>query len=77
MFRALVRPDVDLRLLEERHASAVFALIDQDRAYLRGWLPFVDATMVQDDTLSFIRFSLEQFASNGGLTAGIWSGEQL
>ena len=63
-----------MRLLEERHAATVFALIDQDRQHLRTWLPFVDATLVEDDTLSFIRFSLEQFAANEGLTAGIWSG---
>jgi ribosomal-protein-serine acetyltransferase len=73
MFRAMVRPDVELRLLEERHASAVFALIDRDRSYLREWLPFVDATVTEDATLSFIRFSLEQFAANEGFAAGIWS----
>jgi ribosomal-protein-serine acetyltransferase len=77
MFRATIRPDLEMRLLEERHAAPVFALIDQDREFLRTWLPFVDATMVQDDTLSFIRFSLEQFASNGGVTAGIWTGARF
>jgi ribosomal-protein-serine acetyltransferase len=77
MFRASIRSGVELRLLEERHAAPIFSLIDRDREYLREWLPFVDATLVEDDTLSFIRFSLEQFATNGGLTAGIWCGEQV
>src|SRR5262249_24708587 len=72
MFRATVRPGVELKLLEERHATTVFALIDKDRQYLREWLPFVDSTVTQDDTLAFIRFSLGQFAANEGLAAGIW-----
>ena len=73
MFRAQIRENVHLQLLEERHAAQVFSLVDQDRAYLREWLPWVDATQAIDDTLSFIRASLEQFASNKGFVAGIWS----
>jgi ribosomal-protein-serine acetyltransferase len=72
MFRAHIRSDVELRLLEERHADAIFALVDQDREYLREWLPWVDATLAVDDTRAFIRSTLEQFASNQGFAAGIW-----
>lgn len=77
MFRAQVLENVYLQLLEERHAAEVFARVDQERAYLREWLPWVDATLAQDDTLSFIRSSLEQFASNHGFAAGIWSEGQF
>jgi ribosomal-protein-serine acetyltransferase len=73
MFRARVRENLYLQLLEERHATEVFSLADQDRAYLREWLPWVDATQTVDDTLSFIRSTLEQFSSNKGFVAGIWS----
>jgi ribosomal-protein-serine acetyltransferase len=73
MFRAQLREDLYLQLIEERHASEVFSLIDRDRAYLREWLPWVDATETVDDTLSFVKSSLEQFASNKGFVAGIWS----
>jgi ribosomal-protein-serine acetyltransferase len=73
MFRAQIRENVYLQLLEERHSTEVFSLADQDRAYLREWLPWVDATQTVDDTLSFIRSSLEQFSSNKGFVAGIWS----
>jgi len=72
MFRAILRPDLELRLLEERHARTVFALVDQDRAYLRQWLPWVDATQAVDDTVAFIRSMLEQFAAGDGITAGLW-----
>jgi len=73
MFRAQLRENLYLQLLEERHAPEVFSRIDKDRAYLREWLPWVDATETVDDTLSFIRSTLEQFSSNKGFVAGIWS----
>ena len=75
MFRAPLQSGFELRLLEERHAATIFATVDQQRAYLRRWLPWVDATQVEDDTLSFIRSSREQFAANNGFAAGIWDGD--
>lgn len=73
MFRATVRPGIELRLFEERHAAATFALVNQDRAYLRPWLAWVDSTETEEDTLAFIRSSREQFAAGNGFAAGIWS----
>lgn len=77
MFRAHLRPGLDLGLIEERHAPAVFALVDRDRDYLREWLPWVDATRTEDDTLSFVRSSLERFAANSGFAAGLWDQDQF
>ncbi|HLH39566.1 MAG TPA: GNAT family protein [Bryobacteraceae bacterium] len=77
MFRAEIRPGIELRLLEERHAPALFHRIQHDRDYLREWLPFIEATHGEDDTLAFIRASLEQFSSNEGFAAGIWGGELM
>ena len=77
MFRAQIQDHVYLQLLEERHAGEVFSLVEQERDYLREWLPWVDATQNVDDTLSFIRSSLEQFAANQGFAAGIWSQHRL
>lgn len=74
MFRAQLRNDLHLQLLEERHTDEVFALIREERDYLRQWLPWVDSTEVPEDTRSFIKSALEQFASNSGFAAGIWSG---
>lgn len=77
MFRAIIRPDLELRILEERHAPAVFALVNQERAHLRQWLPWVDATLDPSDSLVFIRSSLERFAAGSAVTAGIWHRNQL
>jgi ribosomal-protein-serine acetyltransferase len=63
---------IDLRLLEERHAEAVFALADRNREHLRPWLPWVDYTKSADDVRRFIRETLDQFANNLGFHAGIW-----
>jgi len=76
MFGAPLRPGVELRLLEERHAPTLFAVIQENREHLSG-LPFVDATHVEDDSLAFIRSSLEQFARNEGFAAGIWKDNNL
>lgn len=77
MFHVPVQNGIELRLLEERHAAEVFATVNQERAHLRQWLPWVESTQTPDDSLSFIRASLEQFASNNGFAAGIWTGEKL
>jgi ribosomal-protein-serine acetyltransferase len=77
MFHARLRPDLELRLLEERHAPAVFALVDEDRGDLREWLGWVDASKTEEDTRAFIRAALERFASNTGITAGIWFQERF
>jgi ribosomal-protein-serine acetyltransferase len=73
MFSAILQPGVELRLVEERHAPALFAAIDRERQQLRQWLNWVDATRTEDDIVAFIRRSMEQFASNRGFSAGIWA----
>lgn len=72
MFHARLRADLELRLLEERHAPAVFALVDQDRHYLREWLAWVDSTEAEEDILTFIRATRERFASKSDISAGVW-----
>jgi ribosomal-protein-serine acetyltransferase len=78
MFRLIIRDDLELRLLEERHAPIVFEAVDKNRAYLREWLPWVDATVEVADTVRFIQASLAQFANNDGVFgAGIWHAGQF
>jgi len=76
MFRRDIRDGFYLKLLEEKHAAAIFAVVDRDRAYLREWLPWVDLTEDAEDTRKFVQTTLQQFADNLGLTAGIWSGSE-
>ncbi len=77
MFSCRFRSDAELRLLEERHAEALFALTEQDRRQLREWLPWVDPTRSVEDTRRYIQSTLAQFAANDGLAAGIWCTGEL
>lgn len=72
LFCIKVDEDTDLRIFEERHAREVAELVDQNRAYLRKWLPWVDDSRSVEDSKAFIRSSLQQFAQNEGFQAGIW-----
>ena len=72
MFEKQIGQSAVLRLLEERHAPAVFEVVDRDRDYLREWLPWVDSNTEVEHTRDFIKSALQQFAANEGLTAGIW-----
>ncbi|HTA70835.1 MAG TPA: GNAT family protein [Bryobacteraceae bacterium] len=77
MFQKTIRDGMYLQVLEERHAPEVFAVVDRERNYLREWLPWVDMSTEVEDTLNFIKTSLQQFAGNDGFSAGIWSGDEF
>ncbi|MDQ6760546.1 MAG: GNAT family N-acetyltransferase [Acidobacteriota bacterium] len=72
MFRLSLRDGVYLQLMEERHAEAVYSVVDADREHLRTWLPWVDQSRSSECTRQFIRGALEQFAHSQGLSAAIW-----
>lgn len=74
MLTSKIAPDVELRLLQLHHADEVFAVVDAERAYLRKWLPWVDATTSVNDTRAFISKSLGELAEGAGLVLGVWCG---
>jgi len=67
----------EIRLLEEKDADKLFKLMDKNREYLKEWLPWLDDNNTVDDSRIFIRQSLEKFANNRGLVAGIWLNDLL
>src|SRR4051812_29894815 len=77
MFRFAVDDEIDLRLLDVRHADALFALTDRNRDHLRPYLPWVDSTTSAEHTRSFIQGALYQLAGNNGFQAGIWFRDEL
>ncbi|KGR77405.1 GNAT family N-acetyltransferase [Ureibacillus manganicus] len=72
MFTYKINEDTELRLLEVRHAEALFALTDESRSYLKEWLPWLDFTQTVNDSKQYIEGTLKQFSSNNGFQAGIW-----
>lgn len=77
VFRLPIADETDLRLLEPRHAQAVFALVDPSRLSLREWLPWVDATRSPADILAFIRGALRDFADGSAVHCGIWHRDRV
>lgn len=61
-----------MRLLEERHAAEMTAVVERNRARLAPWLPWAESMSGPEDTRRFIRFALDQFSMGEGLHAGIW-----
>lgn len=71
MFEKRIDDEVSLVLLEEHHAAELFAMIDANRAYLRRWLPWLDANTAPGHTAAFIRASLRQLGERDGMACGI------
>lgn len=71
MFYHRVDDEIRLKLLEHRDAEPLFRLTDQNRAYLRQWMPWIDGTRTPDDTRHFIEEARRKLAHNEGMTVGI------
>lgn len=61
-----------LEKLNLTHVDIVFNAIDQNRKFLRRWLPFVDFTQKVSDTERFIRSVLDKISSNRDEVYVIW-----
>lgn len=75
MFRLAVRDDLELLLPELSHAGLMFRCVDDHRASLRTWLPWVDATRSPDDTASFIVTARDQYTAGTALHLVLWTGD--
>lgn len=77
MFSLKIDEDLQIGLSEERHAEQIFLLVDQNRAYLREWLGWLDDTQSFEDVRAFIRSSLIKFTNSNGFEGSIWYKGQL
>jgi len=76
-FQKKVEPEAEIRQLELKDASAIFALVEQNRDYLREWLPWVDYTRSAADVEGFIERSIRQLEDGRGPNAGVFVEGQL
>jgi ribosomal-protein-serine acetyltransferase len=60
-----------LRVLRKEDAPELFAVTEENRLYLRAWLPWVDVVRVRADTLSFIEATIKQREAGRGPTFSI------
>ena len=63
--------DLALRTLETADAPALFRLIDADRERLGRWLPWVEETRTEGDTVRFIADAADERRRRRSLVLGI------
>jgi ribosomal-protein-serine acetyltransferase len=73
----VVDQELQLRLLAIEHATALFALTERNRAYLREWLPWLDSVRVVSDTEGFIGKTVQLHQETKAFVAGIWHHNRL
>jgi len=54
MKKIIINKDIVLKEIDLTDSTDIFQTIDQQREYLREWLPFVDHTNSINDTIAFI-----------------------
>ncbi len=69
--RIPVDTELELSLIEDGDAEEIFRATEANRAYLREWLPWVDATHSVEDTRAFVARSLEQIRVSDGFQCRI------
>ena len=57
---------LELELLGLKHRDELYSLVDTNRAYLREWLPWLDANTSPDNTGSFLNSVIDQYESGEG-----------
>jgi ribosomal-protein-serine acetyltransferase len=67
----IIDADTTLRVLREDDAAELFALTEVNRAYLRRWLPWLDAVTSEADTRAYLRTAVAQREAGRGSTFGI------
>lgn len=76
MFTYKVDEQIQLKLINQKDADEIFALIDSNRAYFREWLGWLDGTKEVADTYKFISLNLHKYADGAGIdTAIVYEGE--
>jgi ribosomal-protein-serine acetyltransferase len=71
-----VTEDITLGEPQERDAAVLFSLIDANRAMLGEWMPWLDQMRSVEDSLAYIRFSLEGNLDKRFLNLLVWEKDQ-
>jgi ribosomal-protein-serine acetyltransferase len=58
----LVAENITLEIIDDHHAEALHALVDENRTYLKTWLPWVDHMKTVDNFRRFIKESRKRYA---------------
>lgn len=72
MFNIFVDPHIKLRLLETTDANELFLLVENNRQYLREWLPWVDQIYSPYQYQNIIPLWQQLFTDRTEINAGIY-----
>jgi ribosomal-protein-serine acetyltransferase len=72
-----VGEEIILKTLEIDESEILFHLVENNRLYLREWLPWVDTNATVEESKAFIHSAREQQEQNFGFQCGIWFRNQL
>lgn len=72
MFKVHIDTETYIAILEPRHAGELYKLISKSRESIGKWLSFPQKTNQVEDSLAFIKSSLNRLSENNGYWAGIW-----
>jgi ribosomal-protein-serine acetyltransferase len=73
MFTRKITSEVEIRLTLPHYAEEIFAVTDENREFLRQWLPWLDGAKDSDNTRNSIREQLHRFARSEALHVTIFS----
>ncbi len=51
---------IRLELIEEKHVQSIFDMVNENRNYLRSWLPFVDRMQTVDFAQNFVKGAIQR-----------------
>lgn len=51
----VVNKEITLRILTPNHSQTIYDAMDQNRVFLKKWLPFVNSTKSEKDTRAFVK----------------------
>jgi len=66
-----------LVLVEPRYSDDLFTLVEENRAYLRSWLPWLDQSITADDSKNFLRSCLQGFTAKTQLNTMMYLKDEL
>ncbi|WP_338587169.1 GNAT family protein [Paenibacillus sp. Y5S-9] len=72
-----VNESIVLKLIQSRDRDELYALIDENRKYLRAWLLWVDKRQSPSDLDSVIEVWTHNYEERNGFDSGIWFNGQL
>lgn len=77
MFSHKIENNIELRLIETHHAEELNSLIERNFNHIKKWSAWLKDDRSIENTHTFIKRNLKQFAENEGFAVGIWYRDKM